>query len=132
MSSLWSQPRGLGDGDFGYVSGPGAISKTLATGLATARLFGCNIGTPSEMQVSGVVRNAKMTTAEGLPANGAPVWLALGTEDGGSAAGKARATPPTGTGVVQAEVGIVLNNSNYAASKTCEVLLQVKAPILIP
>lgn len=122
---------GLAAGDFGYVSGAAVISKTLATAIASARVFGANVGVANQMKVSGVVDNAKLTTADGSPANGAPVFLALGSEDGATAAGKLRATPPSVAGQVIAEVGIVLDNTNYAGSKTCRVLLQVKAPIQI-
>lgn len=122
---------GLGDGDFGYVSGVSVISKTLATAIASARVFGANVGTANQMKVAGVVDNAKLTTAQGSPSNGAPVFLALGSEDGATASGKLRATPPSAAGQVIAEVGIVLDNTSYAGSKTCRVLLQVKAPIQI-
>lgn len=122
---------GMGDGDFGYVSGAQVISKTAAVAIASSLVFGANVGTAAQMKIAGVIVNAKFTTAQGSPGNGSAVYLALGSEDGATATGKLRATPPSAAGQVIAEVGIVLDNTNYAGLKTCQVLLQVKSPVEI-
>jgi len=122
---------GLADGDFGYVSANGTMTKTDATTEAKSYMFGANEGTASSMTVGGVVENAKFTTDGGSPSAGDPVYLALGTADTGTGAGKLTATAPTTAGQYVAEVGICLDNSNYDASKTCEVLLRPKVVVAL-
>ena len=57
------------------------------------------------------------------------VFLAAAADDGATGAGKLTATAPT-SGVV-AEVGLCMNNANYAGLKTCHIHIQVKAPIVL-
>ncbi len=120
---------GLADGDAGYISAADTMTKTDATAEASSRFFGFNEGTASSMTVFGLVESAKFTTDGGSPSNGAPVYLALGTADTNTGAGKLTATAPTTAGQFVAEVGLCLNNGNYAGSKTAEVLIQPKAVI---
>jgi hypothetical protein len=122
---------GLGDGDFGYISAAMTLTKTDADAAASSVSIGANEGTVGSMTVQGVIENAKFTTAGGSPANGSSVWLATGTEEAG-AAGKLTATAPSASGDTIAEMGIVLDNTNYAALKTCKVLLQPKTTVYIP
>jgi hypothetical protein len=119
---------GFTDGYFGYISANSTMTKTDADTPSKTRLFGANEGTAGTMTVAGVVENAAFTTAGGLPAAGASVFLAPGTEEGG-AAGKLTATPPSGVGQTVAEVGVCLDNSNYAALKTCKILIQPQPPV---
>ncbi len=120
---------GLADGDFGYASSADTMTKTDNATLAKSRLIGCNEGTAGSMTVSGTIENAKFTTDGGSPAVGSPVYLAAAADDTSTGAGKLTATAPT-SGIL-AEVGICLNNANYAGSKTAEVLLQVKTPVTL-
>lgn len=113
---------GLGDGDFGYISAANVISKTDADAIVSSIMVGANEGTIGSMTVAGIIESAKFTTAGGSPGNGAVVYLAPGTEEA-SASGKLTATAPTTTGKVVAEVGIVIDNANYAGSKTAKILL---------
>ena len=120
---------GLADGDFGYVSAANTMTKTDADAEASSYCFGANEGTAGSMTVGGIIDAAKFTTDGGSPTNGAPVYLALGTADTGAGAGKLTAIAPTAVGDFVAEVGICLDNSNWAASKTCKVLLQPKVVV---
>jgi hypothetical protein len=119
---------GLGTGDFGYISAALTMTKTDADAEDSSRCFGANEGTAGSMTFAGCINTAKFTTAGGSPANGAPVYLAPGTEEVG-AAGKLTATAPSTAGQWVAEIGLCLDNSNWVALKTCVVALQPKAII---
>jgi hypothetical protein len=82
------------------------------------------------MQTGGVISAANMTTVGGSPSNGAPVFLAASTDEA-SAAGKLTATAPSTTGTYVAQVGLCLDNSNYAGSKTAKILIQVMPIVLL-
>lgn len=114
-------------GSFGYVSANGTMSKTDNANLSTSRVFGVYGGTSGNMITNGMVASAQFTTVGGSPSAGSPVFLAAATDDSNSGAGKLTATPPT-IGIIS-EVGICLDNSNYSGSKTCKVLIQVKASV---
>jgi len=120
---------GLGDGDFAYVSSANTVSKTDSASISTSKCIGANEGTVGAITCYGVIENAKFTTAGGSPSVGAAVWLAALTDDSNAGAGKLTATAPS-AGVV-AEIGIVLDNANYAGSKTSKVLLQIKSPVVL-
>jgi hypothetical protein len=120
---------GLGDGDFAYISANNTVSKTDATALASSYVIGANTGTSGAIVTGGLISNAKFTTAGGSPSAGSPVYLALSTDDTSTGSGKLTATVPS-TGIV-VEVGICIDNSNYAASKTAKVLLQPKMAITL-
>lgn len=116
-------------GSFGYVSSNNTISKTDNAAMSSARAFGAYEGTSGTMQVSGVVSDAQFTTAGGSPSAGAAVYLAAAADDAAAGAGKLTATAPSASGSVVQEVGVCLDNSSYAGSKTSKVLLQVKTAI---
>lgn len=122
---------GLGAGDFGYVSAANTISKTDATVSASSKLFGANLGVVGSMATAGLITYAKFTTAGGSPANGASVYLALGTDDGATGSGKLTATAPVTVGQFVAEVGLCVDNGNYASLKIAKVLLQPKTVIAL-
>lgn len=115
-----------GSGTAGYISSAGAVSPTDATSLLTGRFYGMFEGVTGQVVTEGEVADAQFTTAGGSPANGAPVYLALATDDGSTAAGKLTATAPTGSTHSVQEVGICKDNANYAGSKTAKVLIQPK------
>lgn len=117
----------LGTGYFGYVSAADTLAPTDADTEAATRMFGVYTGTAASATVAGVV-TVRMTTAGGDPGNGGPVYLAPATEEA-SAAGKGTATAPAGPGKWVAEVGICLDNGNYAGSKTVEMLIQPKTVV---
>lgn len=120
---------GLATGDVGYVTSTAlTVAKTDADAAASSVAIGINEGTVGSMTTGGVVAAAKFTTAGGSPANGARAWIAPGTEEA-SAAGKLTATAPTASGKYDAEYVIVLDNSAYAASKVCKILIQPKIVI---
>lgn len=120
---------GLASGDAGYISANNTLSKTDATTIATARFFGVNTGTAGSMVTDGTA-TFKFTTDGGSPNPGDPVYLALLSEDTNTGAGKLTATAPSAALEVVYEVGIVVDNSLYAGSKTCVVLIQPKMPII--
>jgi len=122
---------GLADGDFGYISAADTVSKTDATAVASSLAIGMNAGTAGSMVTGGLLAAAKFTTDGGSPSNGAEVFLALGSADTGAGAGKLTATAPDAITQVVAEVGICLNNANYAASKTAKVLLSIKKIVIL-
>lgn len=127
-------------GQYGYVSAPSTVSPTDALAIASSIVLGVYESLPGTMIVGGTVGDAEMTTAGGSPANGAQVYLAASTEEA-AAAGKLTAAPyRIGTAVgaftpaagnVQARVGICIDNSNYAALKTCVVYFQPTSPIVL-
>ena len=115
-------------GLFGYVSANSTIDLTDSTNLFSSILAGVSNSISGQLVISGLIATAQMTVIGGQPGPGSPVYLAASTDEA-SAAGKLTATAPTVNGTVVAEVGICLDNSNYAGSKTAVVLIQVKAPI---
>lgn len=112
---------GIGSGDAAYVSSASTVSKTDATADASSQLLGFGNGVAGQLITQGVVSNAKFTIDGGSPANGAIVYLALGTADGGAGAGKLTATAPVAAGQFVAPVAICVDNSNYAGAKNCVV-----------
>jgi len=120
---------GLANGDFGYASSANTMSKTDADSEDSSEVFGCNEGTSGSMTVLGVVDAAKFTTEGGEPADGEPVWLAPASYDTNTGEGKATASEPSSAGQFAVRLGICLDNSNYAGSKTCKILLQPSSPI---
>lgn len=120
---------GIADGDFVYVSSNNTVSKTDSASITTSRCVGANEGVSGSITAFGVVENAKFTTVGGSPSAGTPVWLAAATDDVSTGAGKLTATVPI-VGIV-AEIGIVIDNSNYASLKTCKILVQIKKPVVL-
>jgi hypothetical protein len=118
-----------GAGQAGYLSGASTLTPTDNATLAKSRMFGVYQGNAGEMQIAGEVAAALFTTAGGAPANGAPVYLAAAADDGATGAGKLTATAPV-AGFL-AEVGLCVDNANYAGAKTCKVLLQPKNVIAL-
>jgi hypothetical protein len=122
---------GLVAGNAAYYSGANTLAKTDSQAVATAIFAGIYDGVAGEI-IGGGKTTALFTTAGGSPSNGAPVFLAAATDDGGAGAGKLTATPPTsGSGLVRARVAIVVDNSQYASAKTCVIQLQPVAPVLL-
>jgi hypothetical protein len=122
---------GVGNGACCYVSANNTVLPTDNLVAAKARCFGVGTNTPGTIQISGVVEVMEFTTVGGSPNPGDKVYLAAATDDTNTGAGKATATAPDVSGQTEAEIGICLNNSNYAGLKTCRVLLQVKKTLNI-
>jgi hypothetical protein len=118
-----------GSGQAAYVSAAGVASPTDASALGTAAFVGIYEGVAGQIQNTDDVADALFTTAGGSPGNGANVYLALASDDGGTAAGKLTATAPVGAGKVVTRVGICLDNTAYAGTKKARVLLQPVAPV---
>jgi hypothetical protein len=116
-------------GSFGYISSDSTLALTDNSQISTARVFGAYEAVSGQMVVGGLVADAQFTTVGGSPSPGAPVYLASATDDTDTGAGKLTATAPSTVGSVVAEVGICVNNSNYAGAKTAQVLLQPKTVI---
>jgi len=132
ISGLDTATNGVTDGVFCYVTAVAdQVGKTDAATLATSICLGAGTLVPGSVRDGDVVGAAKFTTVGGLPANGAPVYLALASDDGGTGAGKLSAVPPSVPTQVVAPVGICLNNTNYAGFKTCRVGLQIKSPTVL-
>jgi hypothetical protein len=128
---------GLLSGHAAYISAPNVASATdtsvpiLGGGSGNnARFVGVYEGVPGQVQWGGVIADAAFTTAGGAPAAGQPVWLAASTDEAG-ATGKFTATPTAIVGHVLSEVGICIDPSGYAGSKTARILLQPKIPVQI-
>lgn len=119
----------MSTGLFGYISGVSTHTPTDNAAMSTSRLSGAFNGTAGSMQTTGKALAVSFTTAGGSPSNGAAVYIAAAADDGATGAGKLTATAPSASGSVVAEAGIVLDNSSYAGSKTCVVLIQPKSPI---
>lgn len=90
-----------------------------------SRCIGFYTGTPGKIRNSGLVTDAPFTTAGGQPNNGDPVYLCQNADDGGGSAGKLTATPPVASGASVAPVGVCIDNTAYAGSKKCSVLIQI-------
>lgn len=120
-----------GTGQAAYVSSAATVSPTSNAATTTSRFLGFYEGTSGQVIVAGVIPDALMTTAGGSPSNGAPVFLAASADDTNTGAGKLTATAPSAAGSVVAEVGIVIDNSNYAGAKTARILIQPKGIILL-
>jgi hypothetical protein len=116
-------------GQSGYMSGNSTASPTDNLAIAKSRFVGVTTGVTGQLQTTGVVAAVPMTTAGGSPAASAPLWLAASTDDGSTGAGKWTATAPVVAGTVVAEVGICIDNTNYAGAKTVKALIQVKPPV---
>jgi hypothetical protein len=115
-------------GQSAYASANSTATPTDNLVLAKSRFIGVSTGIAGQLQTGGVVAAVPMTTAGGSPAAGAPLWLAASTDEA-AAVGKWTATAPTVAGTVVAEVGICLDNTNYAGAKTVKALIQVKPPV---
>ncbi len=124
---------GLANGDFAYVFANNTWGKARNDGsLLQATCIGHNAGTAGTMLLSGSVsESAKFTTVGGLPISGDVVYLAASTDDGGTGLGKLSATPPTTPGSYLVIVGTCIDNTNYAALKTCRVEFNPQPPILL-
>lgn len=119
---------GMGSGDFGYVSGRSALSKTDAAVEAHAVFAGANVGVIGKALVCGLVPNANFSAVSATPVCGNRVFLARADDEGGgAAAGKLTVSAPT-SGFI-AEVGVVadVDPVTYPSTKTASVLLQPKA-----
>lgn len=115
-----------GAGQFGYNSAASTMTPTDNATAAKSRVVGAFTGTAGEMQNAGIVSAAQFTTAGGSPGLGAPVYLANAADEA-AAVGKLTATAPIAAGKVVSEVGICLDNANYAGAKTAKILLQPKS-----
>lgn len=123
----------LGDGDFGYIAANNTWAKAQSDStLAKALVEGANDGTVGAMLLPGnVVLNAKFTTAGGVPSPGNQVFLAAGTDDTGTGAGKLTATAPIVVGEYLSIVGVCVDNTNYGAFKTSKIIFNPRPPILL-
>lgn len=116
-------------GSFVYVDAANHVAMTDAAAEASARCVGVVDAISGEVKVTKDSVFARFTTAGGMPANGAPVFLAVAADDAGTAAGKATATAPTGAPNHVTLVGVCADNSNYGAAKVCRVLLNLQPPV---
>jgi len=106
-----------------YLDANNHVALTDSLGIATARAKGIWTGIPGQVAVEGPVV-AQFTTAGGIPAPGAPAYLAASTDDTNTGAGKLTATSPTLAGLVVFTIGLVDDNTDYAGLKKCLVLIQ--------
>lgn len=127
---------GLAVGDVCYTSAANTWSKAQGDGsYSQATSLGIYEGTAGTISLSGSpIAALRCTTAGGLPAINAPLYLALASDDAGTGAGKVTATPPTPppAGTVQLTVvGTCVDNSNYAGLKTVKAVFQPAYPIIL-
>jgi hypothetical protein len=128
-----------GSGQFAYLSMGGHAAPTDAWDPLQARVVGAFQGATGKIKTAGVIPDAQFTTAGGKPTIGQKVWIALSTDDGGTAYGKLSAKPPPAysysdanfggpNAAIQVVAGIVLENNDYDTLKICKVLLGVVFP----
>jgi hypothetical protein len=124
---------GLANGDFSYISSNDTWTKSQNNGtLRQATVIGAYEGVSGSVSLPGsIIEAAKFTTDGGSPQPGDAVFLAASTDDSGTGAGKLTATAPTTAGAYVTAVGVCLNNSNYAGSKTAKIVFSPALPILI-
>jgi hypothetical protein len=111
----------------GRITRAGEWNKTDAQIDAGSRFAGIRTAS-GEFVLSGVV-TAAFTTDGGSPAEGAPIYLARAAADANAGAGKLTAGVNNTNGEFNQEVGICLDNANYAGSKTCVIVLQPKVRV---
>lgn len=127
---------GLTAGQVAYLSASNTWAAATADGaLLQAQSLGVYNGTAGTILLSGsVVAAVQCTTAGGSPAINGRLYLASASDDGGTAAGKVTATPPTpppaGTKNLQ-YIGVCVDNSAYAALKTVKAIFQPSYPIVL-
>jgi hypothetical protein len=117
-----------------YVSGSNAWMPALGDGtLKQATSLGLYVGPPGTVYLPGAAADVLCTFAGGQPDNGAKLYLALASDDGGNGAGRVTATPPLGTptGINLVSVGVCVDNSAYAADKKVKMVLEPDYPIVI-
>lgn len=128
QSGLDTATHTIVSGNVVYIVDEDTVDRTEAESIATAKVFGVSEGTASTITTAGIV-TINFTTDGGQPNEGDFVYVALASADTNTGEGKATASPPTSG--ISAIIGVCKDNANYAASKTCEVFLDVKAPIEI-
>lgn len=123
-------------GGLGWIFAPG---KLLPTNNQDPRACNatCAVTAAGKVRTTGPVE-LPFTTVGGKPINGQQCWVAASTDDSSTGQGKCTATKP-GVGLPPeslpaahfpqnvGRVGIVLDNGNYDALKTCTVLLDLQA-----
>ena len=130
VAGLDTTTKSVTTGLFGFQdSTANEMDLTDADAPAKSFCFGGNTGTAGTMRIAGVVAAAKFNTDDLTPVNGAPVFLSPATKDTGTAAGKLTSKAPSTVGQSVAQVGICMDASNYAALKTCKILLQITTKI---
>lgn len=127
---------GLSEGDICFLSGANTWSKAQANSTLTAATTGGVFnGTSGSIDILGsVINSLKCTTDGGMPTIGSRLYLATATADSGTGAGKATAIPPeppSGGTVNLQIVGICVDNTNYAASKTVKAIFQPSYPTIL-
>jgi len=127
---------GLLKGNICFLSGANTWSKAQADLLtATTTAFGVFNGVDGTVDLSGsTIEELLCTTDGGVPAVGARLYLSTSTADGGTGAGKATAIPPSPpvSGMVKLQnVGICVDNTNYASFKTVKVIFQPSYPTIL-
>ena len=127
---------GLVSGEVCYLSAAETWSPAQAGGtLSQATSLGLYDGTPGTIFLSASSTvDLRCTTAGGLPATNAKLYLAPASEDGGTGAGKATATPPTpppGGSVHLQVIGVCVNNASYGASKVVKAIFQPAYPVIL-
>lgn len=131
MDIVSQTTTGLADGDFGYLSAANTWSKAKSDGTAVqATVIAVSEGTSGKMTLPGsVIEAAKFTTAGGAPSVGAEVFLAAAADDTNTGAGKLTAAAPS-TGYL-VRVGVCVDASAYAGSKTAKIIFAPLSPIAL-
>lgn len=127
---------GLTAGQVGYLVGANTWSPARADGtLLQSQSLGLYDGTAGTILLSGsTISSLQCTTDGGLPVVNGRLYLAASSADGGTAVGKATATPPTppGGGTVNLQyIGVCVDNSAYAATKTVKAIFQPSYPVVL-
>lgn len=126
---------GLLKGNVCLLSGANTWSKARADLLTATTTCGVFNGVDGTVDLSGsTIEELLCTTDGGIPAVGAKLYLAVSTADGGTGEGKATAIPPSPpvSGRVKLQtVGICVDNTNYAASKTVKAVFQPSYPTIL-
>lgn len=117
-----------------YCSGPNAWMPALGDGtLKQATSLGLFAGPAGTVYLPGSAHSVLCTFDGGQPDNGAKLYLALSSDDGGNGAGRVSATPPLGSasGINLVSVGVCYDNTSYALTKTVKMVLEPEYPTII-
>jgi hypothetical protein len=114
-----------------YVSAPNTWAQGRADGtLREATVSAVYTGVEGALFTSGAfISAAPFTEAGGKPEINGICFLATSSADAGTGAGKFSATPPSGKGHWVVRCGVVVDNVNYDATKTCEIMFYPDYPI---
>lgn len=127
---------GLLAGQVCYTSAANTWSAAQSDGtLSQSTAIGVYEGVVGTISLSGSpIASLRCTTAGGLPAINAKLYLAAAADDAGTGVGKVTATPPTpplGGSINLTVIGTCVDNANYGGLKTVKAILEPAYPVIL-